>query len=118
VSISDVVDIQLFPGAIFSVGMCILSWYWMGFGCKRIVIELDCLEVTPRMIQFWQKLYSNVLLEYVYCNRKNAILPIIELSNTNKTFCNSTSTFMSNISRKVLIPLGGTVFLQICSPQS
>lgn len=103
------------PIAIFSIGMCILPWYWMCYGCSRIIINVNICGLSKDIIDFWQNLYSNVLLEYVYCN-KLAHIPIIELSSysLNDQKQNTMGKLSSIIEEKrILIPLGGKTILFI-----
>ena len=92
---------------VFCIGMCILPWYWMGFGCRRIVIEKDVYNKrADGVLEFWQYLYSNVLLEYIYSNA-GAEAPVIEMQSSGND-----SEYPQPISRRsadtlpVLVPIG------------
>lgn len=96
--------------AIFAVGMCVLPWYWMGFGCRDILIEESVYAQSSDVLQFWQYLYSNVLLEYLLGNAGKAESPVLSLAVSGSSApapasleCNSTPT-----NADVLVPLGGT----------
>jgi hypothetical protein len=79
----------LYP-ALFSIGMCLLSWYWMHHGCKRIIIPAEVHKLSNSVTlrnevqAFWQHLYTNVLLEYLYCN-ECAEAPVLEFGMKDET---------------------------------
>ena len=54
---------------LFAVGMCVCSWYWMGFYTSDIVICADVCNkchVSYDMMAFWTELYHQTCLEYVF----------------------------------------------------
>lgn len=92
---------------LISIGMCVLSWFWMGFGTKYIVVEVE--GVTDRIIEFFTAMYSNILLEF--CERNNASLPQITASpaalSTAQQPLRASWTQPSGSKKSALIPLGG-----------
>jgi hypothetical protein len=99
--------------ALFCVGMCVLPWYWMGYGCRTIVVSADVCPFSPKILEFWQTLYSNVLLEYLHCN-KCAQLPTLLLSEKS---CPQLPAPVNRHERSadldppVLVPIGGDPML-------
>lgn len=94
--------------ALFCIGMCVLPFYWMGFGCAQIVIEKEVYSGTADILPFWQKLYSNVLLEYLYQNT-GADAPVLVLAAETDDAKSSPqpSHFSSDESRgHTLVPIG------------
>ena len=69
-----------YRAAVFAVGMCVLPWYWMGHGCKTIIIDKSVGIQSPDVLPFWQFLYSNVLLEYIVCNPGKVESPVISFA--------------------------------------
>jgi hypothetical protein len=55
------------------IGMCVLPWFWMGYGCRRIRVS-ETLRF-PGLSLFFAELYSHVLLEFLQASR----LPAPEL---------------------------------------
>lgn len=58
--------------AVFSVGMCVLPWYWMGFATSSITISsaiAAAVGISAEDVAFWQTLYTNVLMEFMYVNK-------------------------------------------------
>lgn len=55
------------------IGMCVLPWFWMGYGCRRIRVAASL--AFPGLGAFFSDLYSNVLLEFLERSR----LPLPEL---------------------------------------
>lgn len=56
---------------LFAMGMCVCSWYWMGFYTTDIVICAEVCRkcnVSDNMMLFWAELYHQTCLEYVYVN--------------------------------------------------
>jgi hypothetical protein len=94
---------------LFSIGMCVLPFYWMAFGCGRIIIEKEVYSGSADILPFWQMLYSNVLLEYLYHN-KGAEAPVLELACTPEdcSRCPEPLRFCSDIEGRghTLIPIG------------
>jgi hypothetical protein len=68
-------NIRECPGAmqiIFCIGMCTLSWYWMGFNTESVVVEREVCEkcrVSESMMPFWDDLFNQVSLEYIFVNK-------------------------------------------------
>jgi len=57
---------------VFSIGLCVCSWYWMGYYTSEIIISqkiIHMCSVSADMMQFWDMLYHNISLEYVYVNK-------------------------------------------------
>ena len=50
---------------IFSIGMCHLLWYWMGFGTDVIEIN-DHHSMSESTRLFWESFYNTVTLEFKY----------------------------------------------------
>ena len=106
---------------VFSVGMCVLPWVWMGFGCKQIILSDSVVQfatLSKDMLDFWSQFYNLVLLEYMYIHRKYAeMLGPLELlvSNDNVILMDNKvcrdmkdkSITSGGSSKKVLIPIGG-----------
>lgn len=92
--------------ALFCIGMCVLPWYWMGFGCEKIVINSEICPYSPSLLEFWQILYSNVLLEFLHCN-KSAELPKLSLSDDTFTNLPSPQGAQRESKESVLVPIGG-----------
>jgi hypothetical protein len=93
--------------ALFCVGMCVLPWYWMGYGCEKIIISVDVCPFSPKILEFWQTLYSNVLLEYLHSN-KSSRLPTLVLSETRYTHLpTAISRPLPFLEIPVLVPIGG-----------
>lgn len=56
---------------LFAMGMCVCSWYWMGFYTSEVVICADvCVKcrVSLDMMPFWAELYHQTSLEFVHVN--------------------------------------------------
>lgn len=53
---------------LFSIGMAILPWYWMGFGTKIIRIKKEVGSFSREMMDYWEDFYNNIMLEYMYIN--------------------------------------------------
>lgn len=115
--VEGIVSVAEIP-AVVSIGMCVLTWYWMGFATKRIVVE--AFHLDDEMISFWQQLYNNVLLEFMYLNRQKDDVCIespITVDQSGIHFKDRSlfpfSLPLSNLSiadlkgTKVLCPLGG-----------
>ncbi len=57
---------------VFSIGLCVCSWYWMGYYTSEIIISQKVIQmcsVSADMMKFWDMLYHNISLEYVYVNK-------------------------------------------------
>lgn len=57
---------------VFSQGMCILHWFWMGFGTSRIEISSSIAEqvlLNQEMWTFWQTVYVPMMAEFLFVNR-------------------------------------------------
>lgn len=50
---------------IFSIGMCHLLWYWMGFGTDLIQISNN-YSISESTRSFWEVFYNTVTLEFKY----------------------------------------------------
>lgn len=56
----------------FSIGMCVLHWFWMGFAAARIVVSLEMakeVELTRDMMEYWREAYTNMTAEFLYLNK-------------------------------------------------
>eukprot|EP01041_Mallomonas_annulata_P012671 gene12671-26686_t len=78
---------------IISIGMCILTWYWMGYGCPKIVLERKIGHVTDAMLDFWKDFYKNILLEFVYMNKGVDIPSIINETSSEYSLLSSMDEF-------------------------
>lgn len=97
---------------LFAIGMCSLTWYWMGFATKRIVIEEAVYAhfcICSDLIAFWETFFRNVLLEFFYLNRMNAADITIETASAIVGQADSTPSKidLDGSSRSILLPLGG-----------
>lgn len=57
---------------LFSIGMTILPWYWMGFASKKVVISdsiAELAQVDPHILSYWEEVYVHILAEFVYVNK-------------------------------------------------
>jgi hypothetical protein len=117
--------------ALFAVGMCVLPWYWMGCGCQDIIIEKSVCAFphSSEVLQFWQYLYSNVLLEYLVVNNGKVKSPVLVLEEGGSdqqpppvpaTAPLATSSLLSpehqahlHRASDVLVPLGGNLYIYI-----
>lgn len=64
-------DLQL-KRIVFSLGMCVLQWFWMGFGAARIEIGAavaEAVALDEEMLRFWRAVYEPMLAEFLYVNR-------------------------------------------------
>lgn len=91
--------------ALFSIGMCVLPWYWMKYGCQRVIINSKLCPSTE-MMEFWQTLYSNVLLEFLHFNRL-ANPPKLCLSDTKNSLVPLKRVQRGASKESVLVPIGG-----------
>ena len=96
---------------ILSIGLCILPWYWMGFACKSIVLEEDATRglMNDDMLQFWDTLYNNVLLEFMYMHKLSWKISIRVIGLNEKDIkTNEDNWIISNDDdNRTLIALGG-----------
>lgn len=99
---------------VFSIGMCVCSWYWMGFYTSEIIISqkiVQCCSVSVDMMQFWDMLYHNISLEYVFVNKLSyqRIRFILEGGALNReTEIKATSSCVKpSTKHSVIIPMGG-----------
>ena len=91
---------------VFCIGMCVLPWYWMGFGCRRIIIERKVYSKSKEgVLEFWQQLYSNVLLEYLYSNA-SAVAPVIEMQVDESDVASPKPMIGTHESSPTLVPIG------------
>lgn len=57
---------------IFSLGMCTLHWFWMGFGIGKIEISrliAEQVQLDDGMLQYWREVYVPMMAEFLYINR-------------------------------------------------
>jgi len=91
------IDELILNRLLIAIGLCSLPWYWMGFGCKRIVVDENIgNHVTDEMLPFWNELYDNVLLEYMYVNKLNWPVPHIEVVRSEHFVIPLVGTIWSN----------------------
>lgn len=96
---------------LFAVGMCVCSWYWMGFYTSDIVISEDiCVKcgVSLEMMPFWNELYHQTCLEFVYVNhieykKINFVLEAPQVA----TVVGEYSSCCPQADYAVLVPMGG-----------
>ena len=92
---------------LFSIGMCILPWYWMGFATKVIEIDERVGRFHPSVIDYWTEVYNNVLLEYLYLNRLDFDIEIRYSSDDISIRPGHISNVSFTDKPKVLVPIGG-----------
>ena len=97
---------------VFSIGMCVCSWYWMGYYTSEIIISQKIIRscfVSADMVKFWDMLYHNISLEYVYVNKLpyQRVRFVMEGGAANKTERNTMSKAKPKIKHSVIIPMGG-----------
>ena len=96
---------------IFSIGMCILPWYWMGFACKSIVLEEDATRglMNDDMLKFWDTLYNNVLLEFMYMHKLSwkISIRVVGLNDNNINDVYDNWIISDNDDKRTLVALGG-----------
>jgi len=99
---------------IFSIGMCILPWYWMAFGTANIVIRENAAkfitcnkEELNDILTFWKNFYNELFLEFFYVNGISKSR--IELMIQKITWEELKSPPSFHYREEVLIPLGGKV---------
>lgn len=100
---------------VLAIGMCVLPWYWMGFGTKRIILEVE--GVTDEIMSFFSIMYANVLLEF--CERNNVEVPTIAMSEKSRAAVGTAAGAVDVDSchcksgaeeESILVPLGGIAF--------
>jgi hypothetical protein len=70
---------------VFCIGMCVLTWYWMGFATKNIVVEIKSIESnSSSVLHFWEHFYNEVLLEFQYTNKLTEPIKILYESAASK----------------------------------
>jgi hypothetical protein len=110
---------------VFSLGMNILLWFWMGFATDRIIIDpvlyLSLNINQSSFISYWQTFYDNILAEYYYVNKlfqKRAVIEI-EIPDIvyNSLFAPMSFNHTGNISKakqrfhgNTIVPLGGNLY--------
>lgn len=100
---------------LFDIGMCVMTWYWMGYGCRNIVVSHDVASlagVDERTIGYWRESYNNILAEYIYENK-------LSFHSVNLTYQSWDSRMSSGASQCIgcqaprsacyedIVPLGG-----------
>ena len=100
---------------LFAIGMCVCSWYWMGYNTKCIVIrEAVCLKcsIAAECMDLWHKLYEQIALEYAYVNKTPLNLADFQLEEAYPE--EALTRFSVNHKRpppkarySALIPMGG-----------
>ena len=109
---------------VFSIGMCVLCWFWMGFACRDIAISdklVSHLKFTQEMRQFWTECLNGILAEFMYVHRSLLAFTEIELrwgfdqrvdNNMDEAIHSYRakplrSDVKEKISKSVLVPIGG-----------
>ena len=100
---------------LFSIGMCICSWYWMGYFTPDIVISEDIVRlccINVDMMGFWQTLYHNITLEFVYLNRLpyqrvNFVLAGGPATATDSKPTDELECVYDRSAHSIIIPMGG-----------
>ena len=110
--LNQAIDSDKHSSILFAIGMCSLTWYWMGFATKRIVIEDSVyahFHISTEVISFWTQFYCNVLLEFIFLNRMNAADITIETSSPLSNNTPLVPELRDDICdpNKILLPLGG-----------
>lgn len=126
-----------FLNIIVSIGMCSMTWYWMGFATPRIILEFGqggegatssnietdkCVTDIGRLVKisrgqvlFWEHLFNHVLQEFLYVNKLERTITI-EVSDLNDDTSDDVSLSsdvddvrakLSSPGSQVLVPLGG-----------
>lgn len=70
---------------IFSLGMCVLQWFWMGFGSGKIEISASVaeqVELDKNMLEFWRHVYEPMIAEFLFVNRIPDKEVTLEVSST------------------------------------
>ena len=106
-SISSVPALEPHRTLLFSIGMCVLPWYWMGFATKVIEISSKIGKFHPGIIEYWVEVYNNVLLEYLYLNKLDFDIEIHYTVDETPMTLGLTSDSPRRDATKVLIPIGG-----------
>lgn len=98
---------------IVNIGMCVLSWFYMGFATSKIIIGHK-VSLPIRFIPFWKEFYKNVFAEFKYVHNLHDLdIDIeVETSEYNIEEQNSSIPMIRNKiddsnSRRVLLPIGG-----------
>jgi hypothetical protein len=102
---------------LFSIGMCVCSWYWMGFNTTRIVIsEAVCLKcsIGEECMELWRNLYEQIALEYAYVNKTplNVVEFVLEEPYSKEAlegYNASQQQVMPSTPCSTIIPMGGRV---------
>lgn len=70
---------QALQRLVLDVALCVLPWYWMGFGCRRVLLRASAGRLCQQECDFWSDLYSNVLLEYMYIHKERIKVRSLQL---------------------------------------
>lgn len=97
---------------LFPIGMCVLLWYWMGFGSKRIQISNQISSLLPdihEILLFWTNFYNNIMLEYMYINHLDFTIEIFTEYRALPAPIRSSTSSASKLAfnQQVLVPIGG-----------
>lgn len=106
---------------VFNIGMCLLLWVWMGYGCQHICINMSKMYINKRVIEYWEEVYYKVMLEYIFVNKlQDKFVNGIKLTCPNVNESNAVDTDICNGNQFIpslrvvdsdatgtLIPIGG-----------
>lgn len=82
----------------------------MGFATKIIEIDGKVGKFHPDIIEYWEEVYNNVLLEYLYLNKLDFDVKIrCHVEDTPITHNHHIDSSVRTLPR-VLIPIGGIMF--------
>lgn len=100
---------------VFSIGMCVCSWYWMGYYTPYIIISQNIVHMcglSVDMMRFWEVLYHNISLEYVFVNKIPYQHLTFLLDGGDQNIHPDAGLLVSDSKRtpkhSVIIPMGGT----------
>ena len=105
------------PVLVLNVGLCVMVWYWMGYGCRRVILEKDIGHVSNKTENFFMNLFENVLLEYLHENKSVKLFTIENNTMENyipkyqSVLYDKNNTYSplaaAAIPPKILVPIGG-----------
>jgi hypothetical protein len=101
---------------LFSIGMCVCPWFWMGWGCRRIHLgeKVTTGVISQEMVDFWQEVYDNVLLEFMFVHQRfEGGCGPVQITTTpgsmveRRLYISDRVMIKQSSDRRVLVPLGG-----------
>ena len=101
---------------VLSIGLAVLPWIWMGFVTKSIIIKssVHMNMLTTDMQSFWNNLFNNTLIEFIYLHRHIGgvvdMLPFqlnFEDYNDSVVILSSNNVSNESLESTVLLPIGG-----------